>query len=108
MRLGPKYCLYKRLNEEDFETDLEECVMKVKWDMLGEGSDNESKKRRKSEDIALEVLLGEEKCRKIDEEKEEEEEIKEAESRSIFNWNSQSINCNKLLMPLSLPRMTDC
>ena len=58
LKLGPKYCLYKRLNEENFETDLEECIMKVKWDMLGEGSDNESKKRRKSEDIALEVLLG--------------------------------------------------
>ena len=34
LRLGPKFCLYKNLSEEEFETDLEECIMKMKWDMI--------------------------------------------------------------------------
>ena len=30
LKLGPKFCLFKNLNEEEFETDVEECVMKIK------------------------------------------------------------------------------
>ena len=36
LRLGPKYCLYNKLNDEEFETDVEECLMKVKWDMMAD------------------------------------------------------------------------
>ena len=34
LKLGPKFCLYVDLKMEEFETDLEECLVKVKWDMM--------------------------------------------------------------------------
>ena len=39
LRLGPKFCVLKDLDEEEFETDLEECIMKIRWDMMSEDQD---------------------------------------------------------------------
>ena len=36
LMLGPKFCLYVNLSEEELETNVEECIMKIKWDMMGE------------------------------------------------------------------------
>ena len=55
LRLGPKFCIYKNLCEEEFEADLEETIMKVKWDMMGEELNGSE---RTSDDVAMEVLLG--------------------------------------------------
>ena len=89
LRLGPKFCLLKNLSEEEFETDVEGCVMKIKWDLMG---DNEEPRK---EDIALRILLGERECRQIDEEREEEEEMLDAECRSIFDPRTKTINFGK-------------
>ena len=35
VKLGPKFCRLRNLNEEEFEADLEECIVKIKWDMIG-------------------------------------------------------------------------
>ena len=35
VKLGPKFCVLRNLNEEEFEADLEECIVKIKWDMIG-------------------------------------------------------------------------
>merc|ERR1712115_577999 len=56
---------------------------------------------RQDADVALEVLLGMDVCRKIDEEKEEEEEIVKAEGRMIFDHQTRTINFAKR-------RATDC
>ena len=88
LKLGPKFCLLKNLCEEEFETDLEEAIMKVKLDLMGD----EGKEDPWLEDVALRVLLGEDVCREIDEEKEEEEELIEAERRSIFDWKKKTLN----------------
>ena len=89
LRLGPKFCTYKNLIEEEFEADLEETIMKIKWDMMGDEKDG---KERTTDDIAMEVLLGKKECARIEEEREEEEEIKDAVSRSIFDWSSKTVN----------------
>ena len=54
LKLGPKFCLYVKLVDEDFETDLEESIMKIKWDLMGD----DQKVDPGLEDVALEVLLG--------------------------------------------------
>ena len=36
LSLGPKFCLYNKLVEENFEGAVEECMMKIKWDLMGE------------------------------------------------------------------------
>ena len=61
LMLGPKFCLYNNLEEEEFETAVEECIMKVKWDLMGE----EKKTKPGEEDIALGILLGEDACKQI-------------------------------------------
>ena len=35
LKLGPKFCMLRNLIEEEFEADLEECIVKIKWDMIG-------------------------------------------------------------------------
>ena len=44
------------------------------------------------EDITLAVLLGKEECEKNEQEMEEEEEIRYAEARNIFDWVSKTVN----------------
>ena len=44
------------------------------------------------EDITLAVLLGKEECEKNEQEMEEEEEIRYAEARNIFDWGSKTVN----------------
>ena len=54
LRLGPKFCLYTNLSEEEYETDVEECVMKIKWDLMGE----DKKPKPGDEAVAFKILLG--------------------------------------------------
>ena len=81
LTLGPKYNLYSGINEENLEVEVEEMIMKVKWDMMGD----KDEKTRDPADIAMEVALGKEECDEIDREIAEELEIKDAESRAPFN-----------------------
>ena len=91
LRLGPKFSMYCNLSEEEFETDLEESIMKVKWDMMAE----EKTTKPGLEDIALRVLLGSEVCDEIDSEKQEEQDILEAETRNIFDQKTKTFNFSK-------------
>ena len=68
LTLGPKYNLYSRITEENLEVEVEEMIMKVKWDMMGDVDKEETKNL---EDVALEVLLGKYVCEGIDRENDE-------------------------------------
>ena len=87
LKLGPKFCLYVNLTEESFEADIEESSMKLKWDLIGE-----DRSKDKNEDIALKFVLGEEECDRLDEEREEELEILDAETRTPFNQRELTFN----------------
>ena len=91
LALGPKFCLLNNLDEEQFAADIEECMMKVKWDMRNDDENDD----KGDEDIALQVLLGKTECEKIDDEKDEERKIIEAESRATFNWEEKTFNFSK-------------
>ena len=91
LKLGPKYCIFTDLTMENFETDLEECILKIKWDLMA--SDKE--KAPGLEDLALEVLLGKDTCMEIDAEREEEMEVQEAMTRNPFNPGDKSFNLAK-------------
>ena len=89
LKLGPKFCVFTDLNMEEFETDLEESILKVKWDMM---TTDKKKDDRGLEDVALEALLGSEICNQIDNEKEEDLEIKEAEYKTPFSRKDMTFN----------------
>ena len=42
LKLGRKFCVLKTLNDEEFEAALEECIMKIKWDMMGDEGKEDS------------------------------------------------------------------
>ena len=88
LKLGPKFCIYNKLCDEEFEVDVEECILKIKWDLMGD----EKKPRRGSEDRALEVLLMVEECSSIDAEIEEDLAIKEGENRTIFDGEHKTLD----------------
>ena len=91
LKLGPKFCLYTILNEEEFQTNVEECIMKIKWDLMGE----DKKPKSGNENIALRILLGDDVCEDIDDELEEEQEIVDAETRNIFDNVKKEFNFAK-------------
>ena len=76
---------------EELETDLEESIVKIKWDFMA--TDKAEKADKKGlEDIALEVLLGKDVCDGIDEENEEQAEMEDALSKNPFNRNEMTFN----------------
>ena len=118
LKLGPKFCLYVDLKMEDFETDLEESIVKVKWDFMATDKAEKAENRNKTrglEDVALEILLGEEVCNRIDEENDEENEMNEALLKTPFNRKEMTFNlarrkatdlkCNSRV---TLPRKPRC
>ena len=77
LRLGPKFCVMGCLSEEKFEVDIEECVAKLKWDVMGE------ELKKKDEDPAMQAI-----DEVIDEDQradlEEYELQQEGEATSVF------------------------
>ena len=46
-----------RLSEESFEADIEEMVMKIRWNLMSEDKNNTRKKS--SSDVAFDVIIDE-------------------------------------------------
>ena len=92
LKLGSKFCVLSRLDDEEFEVDVEEMIMKLKWDMMGDSGVQES---RDKANVAMEILLGKDVYQAIDAEKQEELDMIEAETRCIYNWAGRKINFAK-------------
>ena len=58
LSLGPKFCVYKKLDVKNFEAEIEEAILKFKWDIMGEDIAKGGKKKELA-DMALDNLLGE-------------------------------------------------
>ena len=85
LALGPKFCIRNKLCEETFKCEVEECIMKMRWDMMGEDLKG---KNDKNEDPAyknIELFFTEEENTKINEEIEEEQRLEDAKTRMIFD-----------------------
>ena len=64
---------------EEFDRELEECIAKVKWDLMGR--EKEEKNAKDLGDIAIMAIVDEEQ--KI--EFEEHEEMVEAKTRTVYD-----------------------
>ena len=92
LALGPKYCIMNNLNEETFEREVEECIVKYRWQLKKE--ENEEKELKKfGEDAmsAINSLFTEEELG----EHIEDEEMKEARSRAIHDYEENSLDFSK-------------
>ena len=93
LSLGPKFNVRNKLCEEMFLCEVEECVIKLRWEMMSEGGDAE-----KPEDEAyknIELLFTDEENQKINAEIEEEKQIEDAKSRLVFDPENLSMNLSK-------------
>ena len=97
LALGPKFCVMKNLCEETFEVELEECIMKYRWEIMAE------EKSKKDEDQAytlIEAFFTGKENEEMNAEIEEARQIEEAKCRMIFDPET-------LTMDLSNRRATD-
>ena len=88
LKQGPKFSVMGRLNEEQFEVELEQSLMKVKGDMLA--SEKEAKNKSDS-DIAIEFVIDEEQK----EECEEHERMLDAKCRMVYDWEKNTFDFSK-------------
>ena len=90
LALGPKFCVRKRLDEDEFERELEECIAKVKWELMS----REEKDRREGADPSnaeiMSILTEEEK-----EDVEEYEEEQEARRRMVYHADDRTWNYSR-------------
>ena len=82
LSLGPKFCVLNNLNEEEFANNIEQAILKYKWDSMG---DEKKEKDKEGADIAIDAILDEEEII------EAEEAIKEQEAqrRNIFDRDNK-------------------
>ena len=88
LRLGPKFCVYKPLTEEDFEIELEQAIVKFRWEIMGEELE---KKNRSLSDVAIEAIQDEdeiEECR-------EHEQMLMGKARMVFDRESVTMDFTK-------------
>ena len=93
LSLGPKFNVRNRLCEEVFLCEVEECVIKLRWEMMGE-----EMKTEKPEDEAyenIELFFTDEENQKTNTEIEEQNQIEEAKSRLIFDPENLTMNLSK-------------
>ena len=92
LSLGPKFCILNNLSEDTLQRELEECIVKNRWEMMSqEYKDEERKKFGKDAFSLLESLFSEDELRQHDEEK----RLYEAKMRMHYDlvrfpypWNS--------------------
>ena len=88
LRLGPKFCIYKPLTEEEFEIELEQAIVMFRWEVMGEELE---KKNRNLSDVAIEAIQDEdeiEECR-------EHEQMLMGKARMVFDRESVTMDFTK-------------
>ena len=96
LSLSPKYCILKNLSDERFEIEVEQAIVKYKWELMGEEIEKSKREKRRSlADEAIDTLFTDEELLKIEEDIEEGVRIKEAESRMIFDYKKKSFNYSR-------------
>ena len=89
LKLGPKFCILKDLSEEVFEREIEESIVKLRWEKMAEDKkDKENKKFGVDTLDAINTIFEEEEL----EEHEEEMEMEEAKSRMTYHGDKRSLN----------------
>ena len=88
LRLGPKFNVLARLNEEAFECELEQMLMKVKWEMM---SNEDKVRKRQTCDVAIDLVIDEEQKLEC----EEHVEMLEAKTRMVYDVERNKFDYSK-------------
>ena len=77
LMLEPKFAIYQKLDEEEFECELETTFCKLRWERMKEGDEDE------------------EDCIETTPEEKEAEELAEASTRSVYDPHRKEIDLRK-------------
>ena len=92
LALGPKFCVFNNLSEENFQREVEECVVKYRWELRREEKEIEEIKKFGEEQYeAIEGLFDDDELRQQD----EEDMLEEARKRMYFDPDKVSLNFAK-------------
>ena len=92
LMLGPKYCVLNRLNEETFQREVEECIVKYRWELRNmEREEDEVRKFGEDAYRAIESLFDEDELAQQD----EDMRLEEAKMRMPFDQDKVSLNYGK-------------
>ena len=92
LSLGPKFCVFNDLNEETFEREVEESIIKLKWEFMGEELKKKEEMKFGEEALeAINLLFDEDEL----EAQNEEDRIEEAKSRMTFDGETKSMNMGR-------------
>ena len=92
LALGPKFCVLNNLNDEEFERELEESIVKLRWELMSEELELEEKKKFGEEAWDnIDLLYTEEELRN----QKLENQIEEAKLIMVYNDEDKSINFSK-------------
>ena len=83
-----KLCVYKDLKEEEYLNNLEQTILKYKWDKMGE-PDEPNPANESTQEVATEEEKAEEE-RVI-----EQGKVEEAKSRSIFDRDEMTLGYSR-------------
>ena len=106
LRLGPKFCEFSNLDEVNFEIEVEQTILKYKWDSMGdEASDKSNGSEGKTEFVVdrsiiarrvlFEELFTREELEDMEAEEEDQLNMRDAEMRCTFDLRRGILDMRK-------------
>ena len=97
LRLGPKFCEYMSLSDVNFEIEVEQTVLKYKWETMDEvkENDNDEDPSILARNILYEELFTKDEIEDMRDEEDEELMMRDAEMRSVFDLVNGRIDMRK-------------
>ena len=106
LRLGPKFCELDNLDETNFEIEVEQTILKYKWDSMSDDKDDPNGKHSGNAEVMsdpsiiarrvlFEALFTKEELDDMEAEAEDEMNMREAQMRATFDLTSGNLNMRK-------------
>ena len=95
LSLGPKFCVRNAMSEELFECEVEECIIKFRWDQMGEEIAEKEAKNEEEAYKNIDLIFTDEENEAIKKENEEARNMEYAKSRMIYDPVESKMNLSK-------------
>ena len=106
LRLGPKFCEFSNLDEVNFEIEVEQTILKYKWDTMRDDKDEANGKYSGSTEVMgdpsiiarrvlFEELFTKEELEDMEAEAEDQMNMMEAQLRSTFDLRNGILDMRK-------------
>ena len=100
LRLGPKFCEFTNLDEVEFEVEVEQMILKYKWETMGDEKDEKKGEMMRDDSILARRILFEElytreELEDLEADEEDESNMRDAEMRMTFDLRNGVLDMRK-------------